>query len=628
MVGTKRKQTLEQRKESYIKSGLEHFCRVHFPADSTYNGRVAVCARKVMDGKPMMKTVMTPQVGNLCNSLQEMYFNEHLNYYITANTLTKGSRRSTNLFSLNNIVIDIDCHGGQAPEVLGWFLPQFVKWLLVRVWQLDENPYLPFTGPIKNQSVYCPEADLFGDEKTYLPLPNTIVITGRGVQLWWALEPCYKTYLDLYNEVKLAWMQKLQEMISDEKYFANELKVDFSASKSAVGLYRLPCTVNTNTKRLGSMKVLHGQQYSLLDLKKYYTSPQRMSSNNAQKSNYGSNIISLDCVRSGFRRVEQLEKLRQIRELPAGEEYRDLFCFHVYNAYLFAGLDQEQAWDKLIAFNEGFHMPLSESDLKNVIVTSRRKNGYKYKDQTIIDMLSISEAEQEAIGMGKCAYNQVQKVSKREQERTERRLAKQEKYYEIVVRHESGESKSAIARAMGVSRTTVIKIIRLHESGVVFAPAKTQSCNEESKASRRSETIGTVEVVQTEEGWGYRYHRAGAAITCEQESEKQAEPAPRTLRVVRQENGWAYVYFSACTKNASNICFNYKADDALTPSTDSTHRPLADATQLNQVTDQHTEEFSIPRPGPGDDLRTPLPADVQQTTSLALVHPPDTETCA
>ena len=139
----------------YIDSRIMPWLDLHFPADSSFNGRIFLAYRR-KDGNGIYD-LSRRNIGELSSFVEEMHVSRNMDYYITANSMCGVRRVTEDVFGLHNIVIDIDCHTeGHSPALLADF-----------IWRCSRD--LWSTGD-------CPE-------------PNSIVFSGRGVQLWWALEP-------------------------------------------------------------------------------------------------------------------------------------------------------------------------------------------------------------------------------------------------------------------------------------------------------------------------------------------------------------------------------------------------------------------------------------------------------
>ena len=89
---------------------------------------------------------------------------QHMDYYIVANSFKSPKfRRAVNVHSLTNIVVDIDVHHARGG----------IKGCRDVIMQrLDALLYL-----------------IFVKKPIGLPCPNTVVHTGRGIQLWWTIKP-------------------------------------------------------------------------------------------------------------------------------------------------------------------------------------------------------------------------------------------------------------------------------------------------------------------------------------------------------------------------------------------------------------------------------------------------------
>ena len=97
---------------------------VHFPA-SSFHGRIYIGRRKD-DGFGVQRLFLGEREA-VRQFLEDMHVSEKLDYYITANTVNGVERNLEGLFSLDNIVLDIDCH---SEVVEGWqeqVMPDFSR---------------------------------------------------------------------------------------------------------------------------------------------------------------------------------------------------------------------------------------------------------------------------------------------------------------------------------------------------------------------------------------------------------------------------------------------------------------------------------------------------------------------
>lgn len=165
-----------------------------------------------------------------------MHVSRHLNYYLSSNNVTGVDRKMDDIFGLCNIVIDIDNHDNN---------PDVIRHLSLGVQNL----------------LWRAKRDLW--DAGVCPAPNSVVRTGRGVQMWWAIKPCYggkdgKDMVSFYEEARSRIIAHVKAMMaqyepddSDINPIDTEfcgLRVDDAPSTNTVGYFRLPLTYNTTAK--------------------------------------------------------------------------------------------------------------------------------------------------------------------------------------------------------------------------------------------------------------------------------------------------------------------------------------------------------------------------------------------
>lgn len=365
-----------------------------------------------------------------------IHASQRLDYYITANTVSGTSRTMDGLFGLQNIVIDIDCHDKDAD-----------------------------VSPLLQSFLWRAERDLWSS--TPLPRPNSIVRTGRGVQLWWAIKPCHADCIFYYNSIKTGLMDYIDEMISEYSELES-LNVDRTASGNAVGYYRLPCTYNTKAGRYGTLQVLHSERYDMQELVKVVAplpkkngAERKISAQKAVPLQECDIIVLHNNYTTGANRVMQLVKLRNLRNNAVGAETRNNLCFSVYNA-LRMSFDHDEAMDRLRAYNNGFKEPMTEAELEHTVCSAARKDGYKYTNAKLIELLDITPEEQDAIGLHPFTgvykpWSHSKPNATRDGIRKALRSDRDEK---VISMHREGISQAETARKLGISRNTVAKILR------------------------------------------------------------------------------------------------------------------------------------------------------------------------
>lgn len=176
---------------------------------STFHGRLQIGYRK--KNSAALLPLVTHERDEMADFLSKMFIRRDYDYYITANCVSGVERRKESLFSFHNIVIDVDCHVGEPPsdDVLDGIFWRFKR-------------------------------DL-GD---LIPLPTSVVFTGRGLQFWWALEPLHVKCKYYYDLARNALIEVLELFLSchygplEEDF--SVFQVDKGASTNDVGYFRLP----------------------------------------------------------------------------------------------------------------------------------------------------------------------------------------------------------------------------------------------------------------------------------------------------------------------------------------------------------------------------------------------------
>ena len=441
------------RKIGCIPDEAKDFYRIQY-GDHSYDGFL-YAQNKQMNG--MFKTMRAFHIKDSGDFVDNMYVLKSHDYYITANTFLYPTNRSQDsLFSLNNIVIDIDCHRAEDGNTLREKCANIERVLF---------------------------SEIIMDE--ILPMPNHFVFTGRGVHLWWSLIPTHVKnpnadtgIIAIYKSVIQNWCKIIENELSLFEEF-REFHIDTGASINAAGVFRMPGTINKEVNRTVTVHCCcenHYDLYELIDrnyntgvniLRHRNTSPRQLSKN--EKSAVPSipyNMSDIDMIKDlkthpvAYRRVAALIALRTIRDAAPGDERRDLFCFLMYNALCFGGLEDDDAMERTLQFNRGFKVPLNEHELISYLSTSRRK-GYRITNKYIIDVLSISPEEQQLI---KLTSGKHLCTSKEGMKRAAKEIKTARMGY-VVALYLVGKQKAEIIRTTGVSAPTVNKYIQMYENG-------------------------------------------------------------------------------------------------------------------------------------------------------------------
>ena len=411
-----------------VNKSLDQWFDIHF-GDTSFDGNAFIGCRK----KDGFRTLGIKRLTKLRSYAKLFRASKRNDYYITANTVKGVKRRSDELFGLQNIVIDVDCHDDSYDTQA---LLQAFIWRIKRdLWDCD-----------------------------VIPTPNSIVYTGRGVQLWWALVPCYggKEYdISLYHNFKIknTLINHIENMIDEYSEELEGLSTDRQASTNPVGYFRMPLTYNTKAKRYGSLSILHTERHDqrkLTLIEDPEVEVSTVTKNGKHIPMLESDRVVLKNYHSlGVRRVMQLINLRNFRDAKIGKEMRNNFNFSVYNA-LRMHFNHDDAMDRLRHFNNGFKQPMTERELESCIWSAKARGGYKYSNVKLIELLGITPEEQQAIGM--FAFVGKHRTKPNASRDAVRKALKRDRNYQIVKLVSEGVTQVEVARILGIGKNTVNRV--------------------------------------------------------------------------------------------------------------------------------------------------------------------------
>ena len=392
-----------------------------------YEGNIHIDL-KTSDGK--FKLVGSFPAKTAAERIPKLALRQNCDYYITANRLKNHVRRSTNVFGLSNIVIDIDCHNYL------FSLNQDVK---------EENKKRAkerdglIVDLVRNMM-----DGLFGQED--YPKPNAIVYTGRGLQLWFSLEPCSASLKKIYKKTVHYLCEMITKFIRKFKRY-KDFNVDEAASINPAGLFRLPGSRNTKARIKGNYELIHDKKTDLIIFFNrcvlgFDWNRQPSCSNNKYASAMALNRENM-----------MINYLTYDGGRHASEEgHRDHVCFIVYNAWLTASNDKDLAWKRTVNINNRFNTPLPEFELRNYMRTSSRVGGYKLTNDWIISTLDLDVDEMQYIGISET------KLKKKGQKK---RPVYDKKTHNLIIKLvKQGKNKKEIAEEAGCSQATVGRYLK------------------------------------------------------------------------------------------------------------------------------------------------------------------------
>ncbi|MCJ8341707.1 MAG: hypothetical protein MJH09_02485 [Cetobacterium sp.] len=270
------------------------------------------------------------------------------NIYITPNTFYKPCRRLENIKELNTLFIDLDYYK---------------------------------TGKTRIQVLMDLEKNYFNQR---IPIPNYVIDSGRGMYLIWIINAVPSQALPLWKAI--------------QDYLYKQLK-DFGADRQALDatrILRVPGSINSKSKTVVSILDEYDYIYDLREIQNGFLpelKPYEKKKGRPSKINFIFRERSLY-----FGRIQDIIKLCELREYDLNG-HRELILF-LYRYYLCSfSEDVQKALDDVIELNNRFRQPLRENEAIRATRSAERcyldKNKqYKYKNDTLIELLEITEEEQ------------------------------------------------------------------------------------------------------------------------------------------------------------------------------------------------------------------------------------------
>lgn len=297
------------------------------------------------------------------------------NYYITKNGLKPYSKRcAEKLFTLNNICLDIDFHSrANAFE---------------RMCILEKFEFYFFRDLINIQPPFN------------IPKPSVWVRSGRGFQLWWHINSASPKLLFLYNNIidKIAII--IKDFLTEYPDLEQQVEIDVSASKNAVGLCRLVGTWNTHTRTKVEHEIISTQGYDINELNKAlsehpvykeYELKELLKKQGFAKRSEASRKGQATKKKRNPVQALNLKRLAFIKWfsdiLLDSVGKRDIMLFLAYNSAVLV-MPTAQAQEYCRQLNQTFSEPI-----KNIDYIFKSKKLYKITNKRFYEMLGATESE-------------------------------------------------------------------------------------------------------------------------------------------------------------------------------------------------------------------------------------------
>lgn len=429
---------------------IRDFVSMHYKTNGTYKGNVAVMTRgiKHLEGgnepepSDKMKRVGVRRPEELAEWISSLAFAPHNGYFMSANSFTSYKAQQKDLFIFHNIVMDLDCHNWQEFDIK----EKKNRW---RTYGELRHAMESFVFSL------CEElAQEYG-----IPAPNTAVYTGRGIQLWWALEPASYKCEKMYKRSARYIADAIEKILVDHFDVFGFLSLDRTASLNAAGMFRMPMTLNQKNGVYGSIERIHSRR---IDLQAFWAEVHEDACRPAAAAKRKADGYDPKEI-ADFRRKVIIPFINmRVQDGCTMEGSRDIILFCLYNSMIH-GYPDDVVMSEVFRVNRMFPKPLPEHEIENNLSTSRRKaetgNPYQLTNAYIIDQLGMLPEEQEVLHFYQAGDGR-KSLEEQEKERAEAREKKEARDAQILSLAGKGLDKKEIAGAVGCSASTVATVLK------------------------------------------------------------------------------------------------------------------------------------------------------------------------
>lgn len=356
------------------------------------------------------------------------------NIYISMSTFYKPMRRIETIKEIGSLFIDLDTYN-----------TQFTKTQILM--NLEENYF--------NRSI---------------PIPNLIIDSGRGLTLVWSIEKVPHKALPLWKAV--------------QEYLYSQLK-EFGADRKALDvtrILRVPGSINSKSGTRVTILEKYEYKYTLREIQSEFLPD--LDENRPKKKGRPKKVVYIHRERSLYQgRILDLVKLCELRNYDVkGHRETILFLYRYYLCYFYE--DEQKALEDVLELNKEFIQPLNEKELIMATnsaekVFKAKDKQYKYKNETLIELLEISEYEQThmKIIIGNEEYkrrnNEYNKKKYKEKLKQLGKMTKQEELnilrQKIKVLREKGLKNKDIMQMLNIGSSTTFErhISYLKKNGLI-----------------------------------------------------------------------------------------------------------------------------------------------------------------
>ncbi|MEG2246555.1 MAG: helix-turn-helix transcriptional regulator [Romboutsia sp.] len=317
-----------------------------------------------------------------------------------------------------------------------------------------------------------------------IPKPTMVVDSGRGIHLYWRIQNAPYGALNTWQELQDYIYYQLKHLGADRK------------ATDGARVLRLPGT--TNSKNDGQCEILYIDnelEHSMYELRETYLNykPKVHQMKMEESKKIDNKVIANRFFNSYSLHMERANDLNMLCKLRkydmTGFRNMVIHCYaywkgiYVRDSYELENVVMElnnafteplketeiqailrcvpKAIDKFIAYEQG----LRSGEKKRVSKGMRDKEGYWYKNETLIDRLEISSDEQKHM---KTIIGTQEKYNRKNEKRTprnengltKRQQDKLERLKSIKLLKDKGLNQSQISKELGISRQAISKLIK------------------------------------------------------------------------------------------------------------------------------------------------------------------------
>lgn len=342
--------------------------------------------------------------------------------YITLNTFYKPCRRLKCIKELNCVYIDLDYYK---------------------------------TKYTKDQIIMNLEGNYFNK---IIPATNYIIDSGRGLALIWLINKVPSKALPLWKAVQEYLYKQLKEFGADRQ------------ALDATRILRVPGSINSKSKTTVKVIEQYDYIYDLREIQNEYLP--ELEERKAKKKGRPSKTVFIHRERSlYYARIQDIIKLCELREYDLkGHRELILFLYRYYLCYFLE--DTKKALEDVLELNREFVYPLSETEVIRAtrsaekVYLSKDKD-YKYKNETLIELLLITELEETYMTtiISKKEYkrrnNEYNKNKYKEKLKSEGKMSKKEELEQLRAKikslREQGFKNKEIMQMLGITSTTTFE---------------------------------------------------------------------------------------------------------------------------------------------------------------------------